>query len=93
MSSSANLITINKFNEWVIQLVGDEIHKTIDGATTILIDDISPTAGGLQFNYSGIDEAVTSKIQISLNLVDPNNPDASIEFHTDVALRNLGIRG
>ena len=90
---NANLITINKFNEWVIQLVGDEIHKSIDGTTTILIDDISPTADGLQFNYFGIAGAATSKIQISLNLIDPKNPDASIEFNTDVSLRNLGIKG
>jgi hypothetical protein len=89
----ANLITINKFNNWVIALVGEEIHKSIDGTTTVLIDDISPTADGLQFNYFGIADAATSKIQISLNLVDPKNPDASIEFHTDVALRNLGIKG
>ncbi len=89
----ANLITINKYNDWVIALVGEEIQKTIDGTTTVLIDDISPTADGLQFNYFGIDEAVTSKIQISLSLVDPKNPDASIQFNTDVALRNLGIQG
>ena len=89
----ANLITINKFNNWVIALVGEEIRKTIDGTTTILIDDISPTADGLKFSYSGIAGAVTSKIQISLSLADPRNPDAAIEFSTDVALRNLGLQG
>jgi Tfp pilus assembly protein PilW len=91
---NANLITINKFNDWVITLSGDEITKTIDGAnTTILIDDLVPASSGMEFAFVGIPEATTSKIGITLNLLDPNNLDASIEFKTDVTLRNLGIRG
>ena len=44
----------------------DAKRGNIDGATTILIDDIAPTADGLQFNFFGIADAATSKIQISI---------------------------
>ena len=92
--TKANLITVNKYDNWTIALVGDEIQKTIDGAnTTVLINELRTTSSGLQFDYVGILEATTSKIGITLNLLDPKNYDAAIEFKTDVTLRNLGIKG
>lgn len=91
---NANLITVNKFNDWTIALSGDEIRKTVDGGNTVvLIDELKPSPGGLQFDYAGIVAATTSKIGITLNLLDPDNDDAAIEFKTDVTLRNLGIKG
>ncbi len=96
---NANLILVSRFNTWEIELVGDQIEKTIDGGnTTILINDLVPGPTGLEFdyvnfNFEGAGQTSTSKIGITLNLLDPDNLDASIEFKTDVTLRNLGIKG
>lgn len=96
---NANLILVSRYNTWEIELVGDQIEKTIDGGNTIiLIDDLAPAPSGLDFEFNGFSfvgagEATTSKIGITLNLLDPDNLDASIEFKTDVTLRNLGIKG
>ena len=96
---NANLIVVSRYNTWNITLAGDRIIKTIDGGNaTILIDELAPAPSGLDFDYSGFNfvgagVATNSKIGITLNLLDPDNFDASIEFKTDVTLRNLGIKG
>jgi hypothetical protein len=80
-----NLVTVNKYNTVTIALVGTNITKTIDGNVTILVNNVS----GFAFNYNGAaTPADVFKISITMNLVDPDNPSASIEFKTDVNLRN-----
>jgi hypothetical protein len=96
---NANLITVSRYNTWEIELIGDRIVKTIDnGNAIILINNLAPAPSGLDFDYSGFNfvgagVANNSKVGITLNLLDPENLDASIEFKTDVTLRNLGIKG
>ena len=86
---NAQLITVNKYNDVVIQYTGTQITKTIDGGTpVILVNDVAST-NGLTFNFYG--ETVTTKVDkigITLNLIYIDNPDAVIEFKTDVAIRN-----
>ncbi len=80
-----NLVTVNKYNTVTIALVGTNITKTIDGVATILVSNVSD----LDFNYYGAaTPADVFKIGITMNLVDPDNSSASIEFKTDVNLRN-----
>ena len=86
---NAKLILVNKYNSVVIQYTGTQITKTIDGgASTILVSDVAST-NGLVFNFYGATVASqVDKIGITLNLVDTDNPDAVIEFKSDLSIRN-----
>jgi len=95
--ANAQLITVNKYNDVVIKKDGTEIIRCVDNndcdpspAPTILVNDVSKLA----FDYIGVPgTADTTKIGITLGLIDPNDPHAEIEFKTDVTLRNLGLAG
>jgi Tfp pilus assembly protein PilW len=86
---NAQLITVNKYNDVVIQYTGNQITKTIDGgAPVILVNDLAST-NGLTFNFNGAATAAdVGRIGITVNLVDPKNADAVIEFKSDVDIRN-----
>jgi len=81
----SRLVTINKYNDVVIAFADSNITRTVDGTAIPLVSDVT----GLSFNYNGAAApAAVLTVGITLNLVDPNNPNASIEFKTDVNLRN-----
>lgn len=85
---NTKLITVNKYNDITIALSGTKIQKTIDGKTVMLINDVDASTG-LVFDFSGATQpSMVRKIGITINLVDPNNTHAVIEFKTDVSLRN-----
>lgn len=85
---NTNLVTVNKYNNVTIALSGTSIIKTVDGSATVLMNDVVATTG-LAFNYYGAaTPAAVKRVGITLNFVDPENPDAVIEFKTDVNLRN-----
>lgn len=93
---NAQLITVHKYNDVVIKKVGNQVVRCVDMDTsdcnanpTILVNDVS----NLKFDYIGMPGTATTKVGITLGLIDPNDPFAEIEFKTDVTLRNLGLRG
>ena len=90
---NAKVIYVNKYNEITIALSGNRITKQWDsGAVITLINDIE--ASGLVFEYyDNLGDVTTTladvrRIGITLNMLDPKNDDAVIEFQTDVAVRN-----
>lgn len=88
-AQNAVMVTVNKYNTVTIALSGTNIIKTVDGTPTTLVSDVAATSG-LQFDFYG--ETATSllqKVGVTINLVDPNNTQATIEFKTDVILRNI----
>jgi len=95
-SPNANLVMVNRFIPYTLALNGNQIIKTIDGVNTVLVNNVAATASdGLKFHLlqkDGITEATAygevEIIRIVLNMIDPKNTDAAIEFTTDVQLRN-----
>jgi Tfp pilus assembly protein PilW len=92
--ANAQLITVNKYNDVVIKKDGNQVIRCVDDNAcanpTVLVSEVS----NLAFNYIGVPgTAPTTKIGITLGLIDPNDPFAAIEFKTDVTLRNLGVKG
>ena len=92
----SNITTINKFNNYTIQVNGTNIERITDGGTpVILVNDIAPN--GLTFEYfdfAGATTTSTTQVQsigITLNMLDPKNPDAVMEFKTDVQIRNSNL--
>ncbi|KMP12703.1 hypothetical protein UR09_00490 [Candidatus Nitromaritima sp. SCGC AAA799-A02] len=86
--ASANLVTINKYNNITIALSGTNINKTVDGAATVLISDVASN-NGLQFNFYG--ETETSQLKrvgVTLNMQDALDSSVTMEFKTDINLRN-----
>jgi Tfp pilus assembly protein PilW len=87
--TNANSVPINKYNNYSIFQDGNQIKKTIDDVTIPIINDLDLSSNGLVFDFNGAtDTADVVRIGITLNMLDPNNPDATMEFHTDVTLRN-----
>ena len=85
---NTNLVTVNKYNDITIALSGTSVVKTVDGAATTLVSDVVATTG-LSFNFYGVTTpSGVVRVGITLNLVDPDNSETSIEFKTDVDLRN-----
>ena len=92
-SENARVIYVNKYNDITIALTGNRITKKVDdGTVTTIINEIA--ASGLEFEFfdqAGNITAVLEDIRsvgITLNMLDPKNPDAVIEFKTDVSIRN-----
>ena len=95
---NARVIYVNKYNEITLKLNGNRITKQWDAdsvttsAETTIINNIA--ASGLEFDYydrSGnvtTDPALVRRVGITLNMLDPDNEDAVIEFKTDVDVRN-----
>ena len=85
---NTSLVTVNKYSDVTIALAGTNITRTVDGTATNLISDVN-TINGLVLNYYGV--AVASsviRLGFTLDLVDPTNPAATVEFKSDVSLRN-----
>jgi hypothetical protein len=91
---NAKFFRVNRYNRITIALSGTNIEKTVDGATLVFVDDVS-SSEGLVLEYFDVSGNATStlseihKISITLNLVDPDNTRANIQFKTDVSLRNI----
>ncbi|PIQ96880.1 MAG: hypothetical protein COV67_07175 [Nitrospinae bacterium CG11_big_fil_rev_8_21_14_0_20_56_8] len=87
-SENSRLVTVNKYKDITITQSGTNIVKTVDGSTTTLIG--GGAANGLSFNFYGAATiADVTKVGITLNLIDPDNAGATIEFKTDVTLRSV----
>ena len=85
---NTNLVTVNKYSDVTIALSGTNIIRTVDGTATNLISDVNAT-NGIAFNYYGITvPSSVLRLGFNLSLVDPANPAATVEFKTDVSLRN-----
>lgn len=84
--ASSKLVTINKYNDVVIDLDGTNIRKTVDGGTsTTLISDVSD----LTFDFYGVTQTtLVSTIGITISMQDPDDPDITQDFNTDITLRN-----
>lgn len=82
----AKLVTINKYNDVVIDLNGTNIRKTVDGGTPIpLISDVSD----LTFDFYGVTQTtLVSAIGITITMQDPSDPSITQDFNTDITLRN-----
>ena len=60
----------------------------MDGTATTVVSDVVASTG-LSLNYYGV--AAPSgviRVGITLHMIDPDNSETSIEFKTDVDLRN-----
>jgi Tfp pilus assembly protein PilW len=85
---NTSLVTVNRYNDITIALSGTNIARTVDGTTTNLMSDVDATTG-LVFNYFGLtDPAEVQRLAFTLNLIDPDNASATVEFKTDLSLRN-----
>lgn len=85
---NTSLVTVNKYNNVTLALAGTTITRTVDGATTTMINDVNP-ANGLVFNYFGAATAANViRLGFTVNLLDPLNANATVQFATEVSLRN-----
>jgi Tfp pilus assembly protein PilW len=85
---NTSLVTVNKYNDITIALAGTDITRTVDGTVANLINDVDAT-NGIVFNYYGVTvPSSVVRLGFDLNLIDPSNPAATVEFKTDVSLRN-----
>jgi len=84
--SNSKLVTINKYNDVVIDLNGTNIRKTVDGGTsTVIVSDVS----SLAFSFYGETEtSQLSTIGITITLEDPDDSDITQDFSTDITFRN-----
>lgn len=86
-SKNSKLVTINKYNTVILYQDGTAIKKSIDGTVSTLISD--PSISSLQFAYDSGTAADVTKIEITLEMVDPEDTSQGvIEFESDIALRN-----
>ena len=85
-------VTVNQYEESSIALAGDQIIKTVDGISSVIVANVS----GLTFDYYDSNNALTAstsdirQIAIYLELIDPENPTATIALNTNVNVRNMG---
>lgn len=91
---NAQFFRVNQYNSVTIALSGTNIEKTTDGSTQVFVDNVA-SSNGLELEYFDVSGNTTStisdihKISVTLNLIDPDNTRASIQFKTDVSLRNV----
>ena len=91
---NSKFIRVAQYNTFTIEQNGTNISKVINGESSVLISNVDPT-NGLTFEY--FDESGSSvsdvlkvfKVAVTIRLIDPDNARASIEFKTDVTLRNV----
>ena len=83
---NSKLVTINKYNDVVIDLNGTNIRKTVDGGTpTVIISDVSD----LTFDFFGVTQTtLVSTIGITITLQDSQDSDITQDFGTDITIRN-----
>jgi len=95
-SDFAKVVMVSRYSDYQITLAGENIVKTVDGVAVTLVNNVQATADGLKFDYlNGLGVATTNpsavrRVAITLNMLDPQNSDASIEFKTVVQIRNSG---
>jgi type II secretory pathway pseudopilin PulG len=84
--ANSKLVTINKYNNIVIDLNGTNIRRTVDGGTsTIIISDVSD----LTFDFFGVTQTnLVSTIGITITLQDSSDSSITQSFSTDITLRN-----
>jgi prepilin-type N-terminal cleavage/methylation domain-containing protein len=84
--AQSRLVTINKYNNVVIDLNGTTIRKTVDGGTPIpLIGDVS----ALAFDFYGVTlTRLVRKIGVTITMLDPSDPNITLDFYTDITIRN-----
>jgi Flp pilus assembly pilin Flp len=91
---NSKFIRVAHYNNVIIEQDGININKVVNGDSSIFLRNVVP-ANGLGFEYfdeSGNpvnDISKVSKVAVTIRLEDPDNTSASIEFKTDVALRNV----
>ena len=84
--ANSKLVTINKYNDVVIDLNGTNIRKTVDGGTpTVIISDVSD----LTFDFFGVTQTtLVSTIGITITLQDSQDSDITQDLGTDITIRN-----
>jgi len=94
---NARVVYVNKYNNITIAYAGERITKQWDGGPVVpIMNEIAAT--GMEFEYYDAAGNVTTnladirKIAITLSMLDPKNPDANIEFKTDVRVRNSSAK-
>lgn len=101
----AKTVTVSQYLPYVIQLTSYthdgrthyKIERVVDGTEIrTLVNDVAPA--GLTFEYFDFaggtvttDLNAIQRIGITLNMLDPKNPDAMMEFKTDVQVRNSNL--
>ena len=93
---NSKFIRVAQYNNFTIEQDGTNINLVIDGKSSVLVSNVDP-ANGLSFEYfddSGNptnDALNVFKVAVTIRLIDPDNTSASIEFKTDVSLRNIAL--
>ncbi|MBC8287855.1 MAG: prepilin-type N-terminal cleavage/methylation domain-containing protein [Nitrospinae bacterium] len=83
---NSKLVTINKYNDVVVDLSGTTIRKTIDGGTPVpLAGDVS----ALAFDFYGVTSTTLVRtIGITITMQDSSDASITQDFSTDITLRN-----
>ena len=83
---NSKLVTINKYNDVVVDLSGTTIRKAIDGGTPVpLVGDVSD----LVFDFYGATSTtLVSTIGIAITMQDSSDATITQDFSTDITLRN-----
>ena len=91
---NSKLIRVAQYNTFTIEQDGTNISLVIDGENRVLVTNVDPV-NGLSFEYFDDSGNPTNdilnifKVAVTIRLKDPENSSASIEFKTDVTLRNI----
>ena len=91
---NSKFIRVAQYNTFTIEQDGTNISLVIDGENSVLVSNVDPV-NGLSFEYfddsgnSTNDILNVFKVAVTIRLLDPDNARASIEFKTDVNLRNI----
>ena len=84
----------NSYTHFQQFVPGTNIEKIVDGSTQVYDDNVAASTGLVleYFDASGNATNIISdiqKISVTLNMIDPDNERAFIQFKTDVSLRNI----
>ncbi len=83
---NSKLVTINKYNDVVIDLNGTNIRKTVDGGTPVtIVSDVS----ALAFSFYGeTQSSLLTTLGVTITMTDPSDSTLTQDFSTDVTFRN-----
>jgi prepilin-type N-terminal cleavage/methylation domain-containing protein len=92
--TNSKYLRVNPYNQITISLSGTNIEKIVDGSTQVYVDNVAASTGLVleYFDANGNATNIISdiqKISVTLNMIDPDNERAFIQFKTDVSLRNI----
>ncbi len=84
--ANSKLVTINKYNDIVLDLNGGNIRKTVDGGTSIpIISDVT----ALTFDFYGETQTTqVNAIGLTITMTDSDDTTITQDFSTDITLRN-----